>query len=97
MPTGGFDQILNFNSAEGDLVEILGSAFGGLSAGTLDPSLRSTQTDGSFDNATQRFSYDQTTHTLAYNADGRDAGATAVAIAQFATGVNITNNEINVV
>jgi Ca2+-binding RTX toxin-like protein len=96
MPTGGFDQILNFNSAEGDLVEILGSAFGGLSAGPLDPSLRSTQTDGSFDNATQRFSYDQTTHTLAYNADS-DAGATAVAIAQFATGVNVTNNEINVV
>ena len=96
-PTDGLDQILDFNTAEGDLVEVLGAAFGGLSTGTLDPSLFSTQTDGSFDNTTERFSFDQVSHTLYYDGDGSDAGSTAVAIAQFATGVNITNHEINVV
>ena len=96
-PAEGLDQIIDFSSAQGDVVDVLGSAFGSLPAGTLSASLFSTKADGTFDNTTERFSFNQTNHTLYFDADGNGAGSTAVAIAQFATGVNITNNEIHVV
>jgi len=94
--TDGMDHILDFASAQGDVIDILGSAFGGLSAGALAASLFSTQTDGTFDNNTQRFAYDQTSHILYYDADGSDAGA-AIALAKLENGATLTSADIQVV
>jgi Ca2+-binding RTX toxin-like protein len=90
----GLDQIVDFST--GDLIDILGSAFGELPAGTLSASLFSPNADGSFSNGTQRFSFDQASDTLYYDADGSGAAA-RIALAQLENGATLTNTDIRVV
>jgi Ca2+-binding RTX toxin-like protein len=95
--TEGMDKILDFTSAQNDVIDILGSAFGGIATGTLSSALFSTQANGTFDNTTERFSFDQSTHTLYYDADGSGGAHTAIALAQLENGAVLTNNNIHVV
>jgi Ca2+-binding RTX toxin-like protein len=91
------DHILDFSTAEGDVIDILGSAFGGLPTGALSATLFSTNVDGTFSNNTQRFSFDNASGTLYYDADGSDAGATAVALAKLENGAILHNTDMHVV
>jgi VCBS repeat-containing protein len=92
----GMDHIIDFNSAEGDVIDIRGSGFGGLATGTLSSSLFTANAGGNLTTSAQRFAFDTTTHTLYYDADGSGAGA-KIALAHLENGANLANTDIHIV
>ncbi|MDQ2082928.1 VCBS domain-containing protein [Xanthobacteraceae bacterium Astr-EGSB] len=94
-PTDGLDSILDFNSGESDLIEILGSAFGGLSVGAVDAAAFE-QVSGNVDASAKTFVFDATTDTLYWNADGA-GGQAAVALAHLENGYDVTAADLRIV
>jgi Ca2+-binding RTX toxin-like protein len=95
-PSDGLDGVVDFSTADGDLIEILGAAFGGLSSGALAPSLFVSNAGGNFTDSTQRFAFDTTTKTLYYDSDGSSAAA-QIALAHLENGANLSSTDIYVV
>ncbi|NER24167.1 MAG: calcium-binding protein [Symploca sp. SIO1C2] len=94
-PNQGIDTITDFNSAQGDLIQVLGSGFGGgLTGGVLDSdqfTIGSAATQ-----ASDRFIYNDNTGALFFDPDGTGAVA-QIQFAQLSGGVALTNNDIFVV
>ena len=81
--TEGTDTIADFNVAQGDMIDILASAFGGgLTAGTDPATVFGSSASNTFGSASERFHYNTATGQLLYDADGTGAGA-AVTLATF--------------
>jgi Ca2+-binding RTX toxin-like protein len=79
----GTDTIADFNVAQGDMIDILASAFGGgLTAGTDPATVFGSSANNTFGSASERFHYNTATGQLLYDADGTGAGA-AVTLATF--------------
>ncbi len=97
-PTDGIDHITDFSGTggQGDTIDIAGAAFGGLPAGALPVSLFTANAGGNFSDPAQRFSFDTTSHTLYYDADGSGAGA-KVALAQLENGAPVAAADIRIV
>lgn len=94
-PGDGPDEILDFSSAAGDVIEIDGAAFG-LTLGALPAALFTANAGGNFTDASQRFAFDTTTNTLYYDSDGSGAAA-KIALAHLANGASLGNTDIYVV
>jgi hypothetical protein len=92
------DSILDFSGTGGgnDVIDILASAFGDLTPGALSANQFSTDASGAFTDSTQRFSFDQSNHTLYYDGDGSGDGG-AVALARLENGANLINGDIHLV
>ena len=94
-PSEGLDSILDFSSGEGDLIEILGSAFGNLSVGPV-AGAAFEQVSGNVDASAKAFVFDTTTDTLYWNADGA-GGQAAVALAHLENGHDVTAADLRIV
>ncbi|NYZ22635.1 beta strand repeat-containing protein, partial [Azospirillum oleiclasticum] len=90
-PTVGTDTITDFQTGI-DRIEVVGTAFGSLPVGTLDPERFALNAAADADD---RFVFDTTTRILSYDADGSGIGA-AVSLAYLAAGT-ITAADIRVV
>jgi Ca2+-binding RTX toxin-like protein len=94
-PTGtSTDKIMDFaaaatGAATVDKIAFQGSAFGGLAAGALDPSLFVAGTNATAAAGTGQFVYDKLVKTLYWDADGAGAGA-KVAVATFNSAVALS-------
>ena len=77
----GADRILDFNAAEGDVIDILGGAFGNLAKGTDISAIFGSGASDTFGSSSERFHYDTATHTLLYNENGSNAGGVQVSLA----------------
>jgi Ca2+-binding RTX toxin-like protein len=93
--TDGLDSILDFSGGEGDLIEILGSAFGGLSVGSVDTAAFE-KVGGNVDASAKTFVFDASTDTLYWNADGA-GGQAAVALAHLENGHDVTAADLRIV
>jgi hypothetical protein len=81
-PNEGLDHILDFNMAEGDVIDILASAFGGgLTAGTDATGMFGSSVNNDFGSVNERFHLNTLTHTLLYDSNGSAGGGTQVALA----------------
>jgi len=94
-PNQGIDTITDFDSSQGDIIQIAGNGFGGgLSAGVLDSEqfiIGSTAADGS-----DRFIYNDTTGAFFFDADGTGSLA-QVQIAQLSTNPVLSSSDIVIV
>jgi T1SS-143 domain-containing protein len=90
--TDGLDSILDFNSGDGDLIEILGSAFGGLSAGSVDGAMFE-QVSGNVEASAKILVFDASSDTLYWNAGGQ----AAVALAHLENGHDVTAADLRIV
>ena len=78
----GLDHILDLNTAEGDVIDILASAFGGgLTAGTDASGMFGSSVNNDFGSVNERFHFNTVTHTLLYDSNGSAGGGTQVALA----------------
>jgi Ca2+-binding RTX toxin-like protein len=93
-PTEGLDHILDFNAAEGDVIELLASAFG-VPPGGDARAVFGTDATPNAGSATERFHFDTANHTLYYDADGNGAAATPIAIAHLENGANLIGSDIH--
>lgn len=81
-PSEGLDHILDFHTAEGDVIDILASAFGGgLTAGTDATGMFGSSVNNDFGSVNERFHFNTLTHTLLYDSNGSAGGGTQVALA----------------
>lgn len=81
-PSEGLDHILDFHLAEGDVIDVLASAFGGgLTAGTDASGIFGSSVNNDFGSVNERFHFNTLTHTLLYNSNGSAGGGTQVALA----------------
>ena len=92
----GLDHILDFGA--GDVLQFSNSAFGNLAAGILTAANFDSNPTGTSMKAagTPEFVFNETTHTLYYDADGGGAGA-AIAMAKLENGHALTASEIHIV
>ena len=82
--TDGTNSITDFSSSQGDLVDILVSAFGGgLTTGTDPESVFGSSIFNTFTSSSERFHFNILTSTLFYDADGSGSGSAAVTLATF--------------
>jgi len=95
-PSDGLDHIVDFSGADGDLIEVLGSAFGALPAGTISASQFVSNAGGNFTDSAQRFSFDTTTKTIYYDSDGNGA-AVKIALAHLENGANLDSTNIHII
>jgi Ca2+-binding RTX toxin-like protein len=94
----GADHIVDFSTAQGDLIEVLASAFGGgLIAGTDATGIFGSSAADTFGSANERFHFNTATHTLLYDSDGNAAGGTQVALAVLENGGTIDATHIHMV
>ncbi|NES00293.1 MAG: hypothetical protein F6J86_42005, partial [Symploca sp. SIO1B1] len=94
-PNQGIDTITDFNSTQGDLIQISANDFGGgLTIGTLD--IDQFTIGSAATQASDRFIYNDTTGALFFDPDGTGALA-QIQFAQLSGGVALTNNDIFVV
>ncbi len=93
----GADHILDFNAAQGDVIDILGSAFGGLTAGANVAAIFGSSANDTFSSPTERFHYDTATHTLLYDSNGSASGGTQAALAVFDNHAIVAATNIHVV
>jgi VCBS repeat-containing protein len=93
-PMEGLDHILDFNASQGDIIEILASAFGVAPGGDASAAFGSDATANA-GSATERFHFDTANHTLYYDADGSGAAATAIAIAHLENGASLIGSDIH--
>ncbi|NES00417.1 MAG: calcium-binding protein [Symploca sp. SIO1B1] len=94
-PNQGIDTITDFNSTQGDLIQISANGFGGgLTIGTLD--IDQFTIGSAATQASDRFIYNDTTGALFFDPDGTGALA-QIQFAQLSGGVALTNNDILVV
>ena len=95
-PSDGLDHIVDFKASEGDVIEVLGAAFGGLPAGTLPASAFASNAGGNFTDGAQRFAFDTTSRTLYYDSDGNGAAA-KIALAHLENGASLDSTTIHIV
>ncbi|NES20941.1 MAG: calcium-binding protein [Symploca sp. SIO3E6] len=94
-PNQGIDTITDFNSTQGDLIQISANDFGGgLTLGTLD--IDQFTIGSAATQASDRFIYNDTTGALFFDPDGTGTLA-QVQLAQLSGGVALSNNDIFVV
>ncbi len=93
-PTEGLDHILDFNASQGDVIELLASAFG-VAAGGDASAVFGSDTTANAGSATERFHFDTANHTLYYDADGNGAAATPIAIARLENGATLIGSDIH--
>ncbi|NER53165.1 MAG: calcium-binding protein, partial [Symploca sp. SIO1A3] len=94
-PNQGIDTITDFNSTQGDLIQVSANGFGGgLTIGTLD--IDQFTIGSAATQASDRFIYNDTTGALFFDPDGTGALA-QIQFAQLSGGVALTNNDILVV
>jgi len=94
----GADHIVDFSTAQGDLIEVLASAFGGgLSAGTDATGIFGSSANDTFGNANERFHFNTATHTLLYDSNGSGIGGTQVALAVLENGGTVDATHIHMV
>ncbi len=89
------DTINGFTSA--DVIEMDGSGFGGLAAGSVMPSLFANRTaDHVAQDANDRFVYQADTHTLWFDSDG-DGAAAAVAIVKLSNAYALSATDLLII
>ncbi|NES25742.1 MAG: calcium-binding protein [Symploca sp. SIO3E6] len=94
-PNQGIDTITDFNSTQGDLIQISANDFGGgLTLGTLD--IDQFTIGSAATRASDRLIYNDTTGALFFDPDGTGTLA-QVQLAQLSGGVALSNNDIFVV
>jgi len=91
--TGNVDRILDFSTAQGDLLRLKGSLFGGLS-GALEPAVF-VQGSGALD-ADDRIIFDQSSGELFFDADGL-GGVSQILFATFAGGISLSATDFDIV
>ena len=94
----GADHIVDFSTAQGDLIEVLASAFGGgLVAGTDATGIFGSSATDTFGSASERFHFNTSTQTLLYDSNGSTAGGTQVALAVLENGGTVDAAHIHMV
>ena len=89
------DTITDFNSTQGDLIQVSASGFGGgLTLGTLD--IEEFTIGSAATTVSDRFIYNNTTGALFFDPDGTGV-LEQIQFAQLSGGVGLTNNDIWVV
>jgi Ca2+-binding RTX toxin-like protein len=91
------DHILDFNAAEGDVIDLFGSEFGNLVVGTDVSSIFGSSASDTFGASSERFHYNAETHTLLYDSNGSDAGGVQAALAVFDEHAIIAATNIHIV
>ncbi|HEY9690604.1 MAG TPA: Calx-beta domain-containing protein [Oculatellaceae cyanobacterium] len=95
----GVDTIKDFTVAQGDIIQILGTGFGGgLVAGTLSANMFGSGAGVSAPtNGDQRFIYNTTNRNLFFDADGNGSGFATTQIATLTGAVGLSNTNIVVI
>jgi Ca2+-binding RTX toxin-like protein len=93
-PSEGLDHILDFNSAEGDVIELLASAFS-LPAGASVAAVFGSDASPNAQSAGERFHFDTANHTLYYDADGSGTAVASVALAHLENNAALIANDIH--
>ena len=83
----GADHILDFSTAQGDVIEISKAAFSGLpGVGVNASGIFSSSANDTFGSVSERFHFNTATHTLLYDSNGSGSGGTQVALAVLENG-----------
>jgi len=86
----GADHILDFNIADGDVIEISTSAFSGLPGiGNNASGIFGSSASDTFGSSSERFHFNTATHTLLYDSNGSSNGGTQVSLAVLENGGTI--------
>jgi Ca2+-binding RTX toxin-like protein len=93
-PTEGLDHILDFDATQGDVIELLASAFGLAPAADVGAMFGSDNTANA-QSANERFHFDTADHTLYYDADGSGTAMAAVALARLENGATLIASDIH--
>jgi Ca2+-binding RTX toxin-like protein len=91
---GNVDHILDFSTAQGDLLQLKGSLFGGLAAGPLNPNAFVLGTVAA--DASDRIVFNQVTGQLFFDSDGL-GGANQVLFATFDGGITLGASDFLIV
>jgi VCBS repeat-containing protein len=93
-PTEGLDHILDFRHAEGDIIELLASAFG-LAPGADVGAMFGSDNTANAQSAGERFHFDTANHTLYYDADGSGTAVASIALARLENGATLIASDIH--
>jgi Ca2+-binding RTX toxin-like protein len=93
----GADHIVDFNAAKGDVIDILGAAFGNLAPGTNVAAIFGNSASDAFGSSAERFHYNTESHTLLYDSNGSGAGGVQAALAVFDNHAIVAATNIHVV
>jgi Ca2+-binding RTX toxin-like protein len=93
-PSEGLDHILDFDALQGDVVELLASAFGLAPSADVGAIFGSDGTANA-QSASERFHFDTANQTLYYDADGSGTAIAAVALARLENGATLIASDIH--
>jgi hypothetical protein len=93
-PTEGLGHILDFDAAQGDVIDLLASAFG-LAPGADVGAMFGSDATANAQSAGERFHFDTANHTLYYDADGSGTAIAAVALARLENGAALIASDIH--
>src|SRR4029077_19778514 len=93
----GADHIVDFNAAQGDVIDILGAAFGNLAPGTSMAAIFGSSAGDAFGSSAERFHYNTEAHTLLYDSNGSDAGGVQATLAVFDNHAIVAATNIHVI
>jgi VCBS repeat-containing protein len=93
----GADHIVDFNAAKGDVIDILGAAFGNIAPGTNVAAVFGSSANDAFASPAERFHFNTETHTLLYDSNGSGTGGVQAALAVFDNHAIVAATNIHVV
>jgi VCBS repeat-containing protein len=100
-PTGGTVEITDFSNDNQhnnlDVIEILGSAFGGLNPTNTPGSLFGSSGNDNFGSTSERFHFNTNTHELLYDSNGSAAGGTQEVLAILDNGHTLAASQVHIV
>ena len=93
----GTDHIVDFNAAKGDVIDILGAAFGNLAPNTNVAAIFGSSGNDTFASPAELLHFNTSTHTLLYDSNGSAAGGVQAALAVFDNHAIVAATNIHVV
>jgi hypothetical protein len=93
----GADHIVDFNAANGDVIDILGAAFGNLAPNTNVAAMFGRSANDTFASPAELLHFNTSTHTLLYDSNGSGAGGVQAALAVFDNHAIVAATNIHVV
>ena len=93
----GADHIVDFNAAQGDVIDILGAAFGNLAPGANLAAIFGSSASDTFGSPAEQFHYNTETHTLLYDSNGSGTGGVQTTLAVFDNHAIVAATNIHVI
>jgi Ca2+-binding RTX toxin-like protein len=93
----GADHIVDFNAAQGDVIDILGAAFGNIAPGANVAAIFGSSAGDTFGSPAEQFHYNTETHTLLYDSNGSDTGGVQTTLAVFDNHAIVAATNIHVI